>query len=88
MQYLLKQIEYDELVHLKKKHTKKYLDELQMVCTMACDNTPILYWDNKEPKPWECIISINKLYDDVCEWSCDECPVQNICPYEYKVWSK
>jgi len=91
MQYILKQIEYDELVHLKEKHQKRYLNELQKVCTMACDNTPILYWDKTIPEPWGCIITIEKENEENGtdeEWCCDECPTIKVCPYEYKTYSK
>lgn len=91
MQYILNQVEYDELLNLKQKHTKRFLNELQKACTMACDNTPILYWNNVMMKPWDCIITIqkeNEKHGTDEEWYCDECPVIKACPYEFKTYSK
>lgn len=87
MQYLLTPEEYnklkqasDELARLKAKgpNTK----ELQKVCTKIANEMPIKFWGRKEAAPWRCVITLRD------EWYCDECPVQTICPYEHKSWSK
>lgn len=62
---------------------------LQTMCTKIANEWPTFTgWDNKnpsEPRPWRCVITEE---EDGNEWYCDKCPVQNICPYPHKEWSK
>lgn len=52
MQYILSQFEYDELIKQKQRHNKVYLDELQKICTMACDCCPVQNRCPYESKDW------------------------------------
>jgi hypothetical protein len=84
MQYILTQEEYDAL---RKKQTRELnlgTVKLQELCTKIADTMPVLWgWSKDETaKPWGCIRSTED------EWYCDSCPVQEICPYTGKEWSK
>jgi hypothetical protein len=85
VKYLLDQEEYDAL--LKKKEERKDQDtkKLQKFCTMVADTLPVKFWGNEEVQIWGCIITLGK---DGQEHYCDECPAQEVCPYEWKEWSK
>jgi len=62
-------------------------ENLQMLCTLVADHAPTWQgWNPKEgdPKqPWGCIRSPHRG-----EWYCDECPVKDICPSQWKNWSQ
>jgi hypothetical protein len=101
MQYILSEEEYKALktdadrgrrleghqtVHLSRK-------KLQELCTKIADTMPVKWGWGKpdDPKPWGCVITAEKKaeeegYHD--EWYCDKCPVQDLCPYEGKSYSK
>lgn len=88
MQYILTEEEMEEVRKLRAKmKTLPSVDKLQKMCTKIADEWPTWRgWDGKEdPSPWGCVITAE---EDNEEWYCDECPVQNICPREYKSWSK
>ncbi len=79
MQYILTEEEYKELN--KKANSKVfelgYLNKkkLGVLCQKIADTMPIDDgWKEKEA-PWGCIHSVKD-----CEWYCDKCPVQEICP--------
>ena len=57
---------------------------LQKLCTQVADNLPcVRFWEDHDPlEPCGCILSKKH------EWYCDECPVQDVCPNQYKEWSK
>ena len=59
-------------------------NKLQKMCTKIADEWPTFTgWDGKsEAEPWGCILTAD------CEHYCDDCPVESICPNEYKSWSK
>ena len=85
MQYILSEEEMEEVRQLRAKmKTLPDVGKLQEMCTKIADECPTWRgWDGKaEPSPWGCALSS----DD--EWYCDECPVQDICPREWKSWSK
>lgn len=85
MQYLLEHDEYMKLVTKQKLDLHKQKYELQQLCTKIANEMPVIWgWNGPDPKPWACILTI----DDGDEWYCDKCPVQEICPNEYKEWSK
>lgn len=95
MQYLLSEEEYKDLLNRIEEAESKSFDlskkKLQELCTKIADTMPIkCSWDKKrEPAPWGCLITRqNDPEDPYGEWYCDDCPVQDICPYEYKDWSK
>jgi hypothetical protein len=87
MQFLLSESEYEDLLINKTHKIDLEKDKLQKLCTKIANEMPILYWDHTEKSTWDCIL------DDAGkelrgEHYCDECPVQEICPYEDKQWSK
>lgn len=81
MQYLLTQDEYKELVDCSKKITAREEKKLQEFCTFVADNL-ILDSGWKKGETWGCILS------EEDEWYCDDCPAREVCPYEFKSWSK
>lgn len=83
MEYILSQEEMDEVNKLKTRvKTLPTLEKLQEICSKAANEWPIKYWGRKEAEPWGCILTAEY------EHYCDECPVQDICPYPHKEWSK
>jgi hypothetical protein len=98
MQYVLTQTEYDDLNNAAFKAGEKVKENMQRLCTLAADNVPVDWgWNQtghdepddpvgtkENPKPWGCLITVEKEH----EWYCDNCPVQNICPYQFKNYSK
>ncbi len=85
MQYILDEEEMEEVRKLRKKVTDlPDLVTLQDVCTKAANEWPSFKgWDgDEEPTPWGCIIT------EKYEHYCDKCPVQKICPYPWKEYSK
>lgn len=85
MQYILTDIEYNELLSNKKETLKLGKKELQKLCTKIANEMPIaIPWDKNAPKePWKCRLGHTSDND----WYCDHCPVQSICPAD-KNWSK
>lgn len=79
MQYILTEKEFRAL---KKYRNLPDIETLQKVCTEIADTFPITFWGRTEPIPWGCILTAEE------EWVCDECPVEKICPFEYKEFSK
>jgi len=87
MKYLLNEEEYTELINRGKAIKKERKDLIQDLCTQVCNLKPVTpRWkkDDKdyEPEPWGCILN------EVSNGYCDCCPVQDVCPYEHKEWSK
>ena len=84
MQYILTEEEYNELRKKQKYELDKDRRELQMLCTRIANEMPVLWgWSKDEtPKPWGCILTTKE------EWYCDSCPVREICPNQYKEYSK
>jgi len=86
MQYLLTQKEYNDLLKTKENGLSSVRNTIQDLCTKVADHMPITWkWGDQRPgpvKPWGCILSTEG------EWYCDQCPVQKVCPYENKEWSK
>ena len=82
MKYILSQNEYDVLSSKPDRVREALTAVIQDLCTKVCDNMPIKFWGNEEAKTWGCIKTSSN------EWYCDECPVQEQCPQEYKHWSK
>lgn len=86
MQYIFSQQEYDSLLREKNLRTQTQENELQNLCTLAAEHIPVkLEWGdpNRSPEPWGCILSKTKN-----SGYCDCCPAQEICPNDYKEWSK
>lgn len=100
MQYILTEEEYKELKAAQELNVMVNKKKLQRLCTKIANTMPIFYWNKKEAEIWGCIhneeIESDK-WEDVTKPGkevmysseyCDECPVQDICPTEYKRWSK
>lgn len=89
MQYILTEKEYQDLKSEQKAKICDSQRQLQELCTKICNTMPVRWegWDkDREPSPWGCILT---AYDGNNEdWYCDNCPVQEICPYSHKAWSK
>lgn len=94
MQYLLTEEEYKALHKRIREAEEKAPSiskkKLQELCTKIADTMPIKKsWDKKaDPSPWGCKITVEKDPENGYEWYCDDCPVQEICPYEYQEYSK
>jgi len=83
MQFILSQEELDALKAKQKEEIKLSRKKLQALCTLISDTMPVDWgWGDGNPKPWGCIVTRKE------EWYCDKCPVIEICPKEYKHWSK
>lgn len=91
MQYILTQEEYDKLRSLKKQALELHETKLQVLCTKIANEMPVTRsWSKTDTSPWGCIIheddSDPEHYDNF--GYCDQCPVQEICPYEFKRYSQ
>ena len=87
MRYLLTKKEYLALTNAKNSIRLENTKKLQQLCTKIADTMPVKWgWNGPDPKPWGCILSVKK--DSNQEWYCDQCPVQEICPYPGKVHSQ
>jgi len=81
MMYILTQEEFDALQEKKRKITEDAQKILQDLCTRLA-NSEILpegHWLQGET--WGCVLS------NTAE-CCDDCPVEAVCPNEWKEWSK
>jgi hypothetical protein len=81
MMYILTQEEYDALEIKKRQANSEATKILQDLCTRVANSEPV-----KEGwyagKPWGCILTKEE------EWYCDDCPVQEVCPKNWKRYSK
>ena len=77
MQYILSEEEYTALCENHKRKMKLNDQQLQTLCTDIANKMPVM----GSSKPWGCIHSTS------CEWYCDDCPVQEICPEKNKRWA-
>lgn len=80
MMYILTEEEFEALQEKKRKISEDAQKILQHLCSRV-DDIEVLTSGWAAGDPWGCIITKNNEY-------CDECPVQDICPYEDKEWSK
>jgi hypothetical protein len=80
MMYILTQEEFDALQEKNRKIAEDAQKILQDLCTRVADSE-IQTSGCKKGQPWGCILTHDY-------WYCDRCPVQNVCPYEWKEWSK
>ena len=78
MQYLLTQEEYQELQAAAVARSDEVTQTIQTLCTLAANHIPV---DSIGGKPWGCILTHKSGV-------CDQCPVETMCPYRYKKWSK
>lgn len=83
MQYILTEQEYNDLKTLQRKAIELDSQLLQTLCTKVANEMPIIWgWGGEDAKPWGCILTKKH------EWYCDSCPVETICPNQFKEWSK
>lgn len=82
MQILLTQKEFDDL-NEKAKRGADLPDKarLMTICRTVANAMPIKVEWMTTPIPWGCIL-------DGHDRTCNECPVQDICPHEGKVFSQ
>lgn len=87
MQYILTQEEYVAMKQRQEVSLNLSKTKLQQLCTNIADNMPVkVNWrESAHPTPWGCIITYAAKGE---EHYCDECPVREICPREYKEYSK
>lgn len=93
MQYLLSEREYKALVKRGDSAEQEVEDTLQKLCTMVADHMPIHIpkrygttdgeYKLGVTEPWGCILSETEH-----EHYCDGCQVREVCPTEFKEWSK
>lgn len=81
MMYVLTQEEFDALQEKKRKITEDSRKVLQDLCTRVA-NSELVKEGWYAGKPWGCVLTVEH------EWYCDDCPVQDVCPKEWKRWSK
>lgn len=81
MMYILTQEEFDALQEKKLKISEDAQKVLQDLCTRVANNEPVKEGWMKD-KPWGCVLTVEY------EWYCDDCPVQDVCPLDWKYWSK
>lgn len=84
MQFLLSEAEFKELTAAAQARNDLgfTLEELQTFCSKVADELPIhRSWNPDEKRPWGCILTSRTEY-------CDACPARQICPHNYKSWSK
>ena len=85
MQYLLTEEEHAALKAQIKAAETREKEKVQKLCTLVACHKPVpREWaTDKTPKPWGCIRNEvnNPGY-------CDDCPVDDECPYEHKEWSQ
>ena len=81
MQYLLTPEEYEALKNAGANEKTRLEAVLQDLCTKVADHMPVAGYP-REGKPWGCIKTVKH------EWYCDQCPVRQVCPNQWKEWSK
>jgi hypothetical protein len=82
MMYILTQEEFDALQEKNHKISEDARKVLQDLCTRVANSEPVKEgW--YEGKVWGCILTKTNDFG-----YCDRCPVQDVCPYEWKEWSK
>jgi len=83
MQYILTQEEYSALqAKVRASANAPSTEVLQKFCTKVA-NELIVTEGWAKGKPWGCILN-----EEDSAWYCDGCPAQDVCPNEYKEWSK
>lgn len=87
MQYILTEEEFNTLKHNQNNAIKLEKQKLQKLCTKIANEMPVKWgwWKGDDPTPWGCIITKDENDE---EWYCDQCPVLEICPNDYKRFSK
>lgn len=91
MQYILTQEEYDKLRSTQKRAIDMDTKKLQALCTKIANEMPVTRtWNKADHSPWGCIIHEDDADPEHFDnfGYCDQCPVQEICPYKFKEYSK
>ncbi len=86
MQYLLTAEELKALNEKKELHEISQTGKLQELCTLAANHIPVVRpWmgEDAEPEPWGCILD-----KETDPGYCDDCPMDEACPWPSKHWSK
>jgi hypothetical protein len=85
MNYILTEEEYKVILAHNKQKDEEKEKKLQELCTLAAIHVPVPRpWAGKDakPEPWGCILSPDS------PGYCDDCPATEVCPYQFKEWSK
>jgi hypothetical protein len=81
MQYLLTEKELDNIHKEYETKINEMNDTILKLCRMVVNNIPVKVSWCSDSLIWGCIIDEKSEY-------CDECSVQEVCPYKNKHWSK
>ena len=81
MMYVLTRKELDKLEAAPGEVGDELTEKIQELCTRVADHE-ILKTGWRKGQPWGCIHSTED------EWHCDDCPVLDLCPEQFKSWSK
>ena len=101
MKYILTEDELNDLKwQITIAKTERH-DLVQELCRLVATHKPVKFWGHKDARTWGCILNEKIESEDEDDFAvdkdgnelqsmgyCDECPVQDICPYKYKKWSK
>lgn len=82
MQYILTEAEFKQLTNEAKVQKVATDQIIANLCMNICNLQPVTISWIDEDKPWTCIRSSE------FEHYCDECPVNNVCTWPAKSWSK
>lgn len=86
MQYVLTETEYNALVDAGDIAKAELKTQLQVLSTMVADHMPIaVEWKGEDPKPWGCVRTRG---GHNFGGYCDDCPVRDQCPHDWKRWSQ
>jgi len=93
MLYVLTAEEVEAIENKAKVKNDEARCALQKLCIDAANWIPVTvdYDGNKieNPKPWRCSLTVSSATSiSGSARYCDSCPARDVCPYEYKNFSK
>jgi len=85
MQYLLSEEELQELKDKATRNDQVNRENLQWLCTELAKHKPVTVGWKFDPQtePWGCILD-----PETDPGYCDHCPARELCPSNYKEFSK
>lgn len=85
MQYLLTESEHQALIDAGDRAKAEIKKTLQELCTLVADHMPVKPdWNNDPPTPVGCVLTEGRNHAGYC----DDCPVKDVCPRDWKRWSQ